>query len=181
MQFTDLSRDYFALFGLAADFELDKAALAERYRELQRNVHPDRFANAGDAERRLSMQMAARVNEGYRVLKDPLMRARYLLELAGLPVDDSQSSLDGQFLMQQMELRERLDAARRATDAEQRLQALAKDLALAEQGLIDELAGLFADGSPDALTKAREASRKLQFYRRLAEELLQFEEELSLS
>ena len=84
MQSVDLSSSYFVLFGLPVSFDVDRKTLAERYRELQRTVHPDRFANAADSERRLSVQMAARVNEGFQTLKDPLARGRYMLELQGV-------------------------------------------------------------------------------------------------
>ena len=68
----DLSSSYFQLFGLPRSFEIDAAQLDSRYRELQRIVHPDRYVNAGDQERRLAMQQATRINEGYQTLKDPL-------------------------------------------------------------------------------------------------------------
>ena len=181
MQSSDLTSDYFALFGLPVSFDIDRAALSERYRELQRTVHPDRFANASDAERRLSMQLATRVNEGFRTLKDPLARARYLLELKGVDLDDTDTSLDGGFLMQQMELRERMEAVKGAADAERRLQALHGDIGKQERELIAELSRLFADGSAEALQQARNASRKLQFFHRLGEELAQLDDELALS
>lgn len=181
MQSSDLTSDYFELFGLPASYDVDRAALSERYRELQRAVHPDRFASASDAERRLSMQLATRVNEGFRTLKDPLARARYLLELRGIDLDDTDTRLDGGFLMQQMELRERMDAVKSAADAESRLHDLHADIGKLERGLVAELSRLFADGSPEALQRARNASRKLQFFHRLGEELAQLDDELALS
>ena len=104
MQAANLSDDFFVLFDLPVSFDVDLGALAERYREAQRAVHPDKFANASEAERRLSVQMAARVNEAHRVLKDPLARGRYLLELRGVDLDDMDTRFDGAFLMEQMEL-----------------------------------------------------------------------------
>ena len=179
MQADDLTSNYFELFSLPVSFEVDKAALAARFRELQRAVHPDRFANASDAERRLSMQLATRVNEGFRTLKDPLARARYLLELNGVELNDTDTRLDGAFLMQQMELRERMDAVRGADDAELRLQRLSDDIRSLERQLVEELGRLFADGSAAALQQARDASRKLQFFHRLGEELEQLDDELA--
>ena len=79
----DLSTTHFELFGLPLSFDVDMGQLDSRYRELQRTVHPDRFANASDQERRISMQQATQINEGYQVLKDSLRRGRYLLELCG--------------------------------------------------------------------------------------------------
>jgi molecular chaperone HscB len=113
----DLSRNYFELFGLPQTYQLDTSALSERYRELQRVIHPDRFASASDRERRLSMQGAIRVNEAFETLKDPIRRARYLLSLHGVEPDAGrQTAQDTGFLMEQMELREELEAARRSTE-----------------------------------------------------------------
>jgi len=181
MQSGDLTSSYFELFGLPVSFDIDTKALAERYRELQRSVHPDKFATAADAERRLSMQLATRVNEGFRTLKDPLARARYLLELKGVALDDADTRLDGGFLMQQMELRERMGAVKGTDDAEQRLHKLHDDIRQLERQLVSELSTLFADDSPQALQQARNVSRKLQFFHRLGEELAQLDDELAMS
>jgi len=177
MQAADLSTTYFELFGLPASYAVDGEVLAQRYRELQRAVHPDRFANAQDAERRLSVQLASRINEGFRTLKDPLARARYLLEIAGVEMNDRDTQLDGAFLMDQMELRERLDDAKAAKDSGQRLSALSRDIGEREQALLGELADLFQTPTQEALLQARTLTRKLQFFRRLAEELDELEAE----
>jgi len=67
----DLSTDFFSLFHLPRAFRIDLAELDARYLEIQARVHPDRFAHAGEGERRLSMQWATRANEGYQTLKNP--------------------------------------------------------------------------------------------------------------
>jgi molecular chaperone HscB len=105
--------DDFMLFGLPRRFALDTAALAQRWRTLQTEVHPDRFAAEGAAAQRVAMQWAVRVNEAYRRLKDPLARATYLCDLAGHRLDPHDNhALAPAFLAQQMEWREVLaDAA----------------------------------------------------------------------
>jgi molecular chaperone HscB len=75
----DFARNHFELLGLPAQYAVDPARLEHGYRELQSQVHPDRFAAATEAERRVAMQWATRVNEAYRTLRNPLERARYLL------------------------------------------------------------------------------------------------------
>ena len=105
--------NHFELFGLAPGFGIEAEALERSYREIQSRVHPDRFAHAGDAERRASLQWTTRVNEAYRVLKDPVKRARHLLELHGVDVAfETNTAMPPEFLMQQMELREALEAAK---------------------------------------------------------------------
>jgi molecular chaperone HscB len=115
-----LSDDDFTLFGLPQQQAQDVARIDQRRRELQSQVHPDRFAADGAAAQRLAMQWAVRVNEAYRRLKDPLARAAYLCELRGTPVDaERNTAMPTAFLMQQMAWREALDEARetRAVDA----------------------------------------------------------------
>lgn len=179
MQSTDLSSSFFALFGLPESFDIDRKALSERYRTLQRSVHPDRYANAAESERRLSMQMAARINEGYQTLKDPLARGRYLLELRGLELNDMDTAFDGAFLMEQMELRERLGDVKNSADPHQQLQKIVSDISVRVKETTEEMATLFGENSDTALDKVRDLTRKLQFFRRLEEEADALDDDLT--
>lgn len=168
---TDLSSTHFELFGLPQSFELDRARLDERFRELQRQVHPDRFASAGDQARRISMQQAARLNEAYQVLKDPLRRGRYLLELRGQAFDDQQQSLrDTAFLMEQMELREELEAVAEASDPLAVLAGFIDRVRASFRALQDELAACLAGSEAGVPDDAVALVLKMQFYRKLEEE-----------
>jgi len=111
----DFSQDHFALFGLPRRYALDEATLGRLYHEIQARVHPDKHVHLSDAERRLAMQWTTRINEAYQVLRQPLSRAKYLLGLAGVDVDQERE-MSGEFLMRQMELRETVAAARAAGD-----------------------------------------------------------------
>jgi molecular chaperone HscB len=109
--------DHFTLFGLPAIFRIDPPALDEHFREFQARVHPDRFARAGESERRVSLQWATRVNEAYQILKNPLSRAQYLLNLAGQGVDQgNNTAMPSEFLMEQMEWREAVAEARQVCE-----------------------------------------------------------------
>lgn len=113
----DLTADFFALFGLPRAFRLSLPELDARYRDVQAQVHPDRFAHAGEAERRLSMQWATQANEAYQTLKKPLERAKYLLHLAGHDLQaESNTAMPADFLMEQMEWREAVHEARAGGD-----------------------------------------------------------------
>lgn len=102
----DSDVDFFALFRLPAEFRVPLAELEERYREVQRAVHPDRFATASGRERRLSLQWSARINEAYQVLKTPLLRAKHLIRLAGHEIGaEDNIVMDAAFLEEQMEWR----------------------------------------------------------------------------
>ncbi|MFP5391616.1 MAG: Fe-S protein assembly co-chaperone HscB [Gammaproteobacteria bacterium] len=112
-------QNHFELFHLPATFALDQGALEAAYRDVQSQVHPDRFVNASDAEKRVAMQWATRANEAYQTLKHPQKRAQYLCELNGVELrTESNTAMPMDFLMQQMEWREALGDARAARNAE---------------------------------------------------------------
>ena len=111
-------QNHFELFGLPAQFDVDADALDQSYRDVQSRVHPDKFVNATDAEKRVAMQWATRANEAYQTLKNPQKRAQYLCELNGVDLQtESNTAMPMDFLMQQMEWREELGDARAAKDA----------------------------------------------------------------
>lgn len=170
-----LTSSAFELFGLEPAFAVDARALEHAYREIQSRVHPDRFAHAGDAERRASLQWTTRVNEAYRTLKDPVQRAKHLLDLQGVDVAfETNTSMPGEFLMQQMELREALEAAVEKKDAA-RLEGLRKDLVRARRVLETQI-GEAIDARHD-YAGAAELVRKLMFLGKLDAEIdLAYEE-----
>jgi len=105
--------DHFETFGLPRSWDLDKSDLERRYLELSRAVHPDRFIEAAGAEKRMAMERAADVNEGYRTLRDPVRRAEYLVLLGGIDLDSSEPDrgapkMDSTFLADMIERREEL-------------------------------------------------------------------------
>jgi molecular chaperone HscB len=159
-------QSHFELFGLAPAFAVEGEALERSYREIQSRVHPDRFAHAGDAERRASLQWTTRVNEAYRVLKDPVQRARHLLELQGVDVAfETDTKMPPDFLMQQMELREALEEARDAAA----LDALRKNL-VEEKGTMERAIAEAIDARKDYAAAAG-LVRKLQFLDKLDAEI----------
>ena len=100
----------FELFAVPPTFAQERAALDLRWKELQREAHPDRFAAQGAAAQRVAMQWSVRINEAYQRLKDPVRRAAYICELHDAPVNaENNTAMPGDFLMQQMEWRESLD------------------------------------------------------------------------
>ncbi|WMW79185.1 Fe-S protein assembly co-chaperone HscB [Undibacterium cyanobacteriorum] len=110
-------QNYFELFQLPVRYELDRDALDLAYREIQSRVHPDKFVQASDAEKRVAMQWATQANQAYQTLKDPLKRATYLCQLHGVELQtESNTAMPAAFLMQQMEWREAFDDARQSQD-----------------------------------------------------------------
>ncbi|BAO29400.1 Fe-S protein assembly co-chaperone HscB [Sulfuritalea hydrogenivorans] len=113
----NFAADHFTLFGLPRAQSLDLESLEKSFRAVQAQVHPDKHAQAADADRRLAMQWATRINEAFQTLKSPGKRARYLLHLLGHdPQIESNTAMPAEFLMSQMELREAVMDARAAAD-----------------------------------------------------------------
>ena len=165
-----LTQNHFELFALPEHYRLDRADLDKRYRELQRTVHPDRFANASDQERRLSVQRAAQINEAFETLKDPLKRGQYLLALRGHAVEDQQQThQDPEFLMQQMELRERLGEVRAQEDPMQVLDSLSRQIRNQYRELEDALGEALDIGAD--LEQAVTLALRMQFFTRLNSEV----------
>ena len=114
-----MMQNHFDLFQIPQRFDIDQGQLDAAYRDVQGRVHPDRFVGATDTEKRVAMQWATRANEAYQTLKNPLKRARYLVELNGIDLQtESNTAMPMEFLMQQMEWREALGEARAAKDAQ---------------------------------------------------------------
>lgn len=161
-----LDSDDFELFGIPRRHALDRAALDARWRALQAEVHPDRFAVEGAAAQRVAMQWAVRVNEAYQRLKDPLKRAAYLCELAGQPIDaENNTAMPPAFLMQQMAWREALDDAAGVAQVE----ALAGEVAAHRTVALARLAAAL-DDAHDTAAAAKQV-RELMFVDRFAADL----------
>ncbi len=162
----NLQSNDFELFGLSPAFGIDRALVDERWKDLQRQVHPDRFATSDAAQQRLSMQWSVRINEAYQRLKDPLKRAAYLCELHGAPIEaESNTAMPADFLMQQMEWREQLDEATGAAA----LEDLADEVAAARRQRVEALR-VTADEQHDYPALARQV-RALMFIERFARDV----------
>ncbi len=165
----DFSRNHFELFGIEPAFDIDLGRVEQAFRDLQAQVHPDRFAHATDAERRLSMQWATHVNEAYQTLKDPIARARYLLRLHGVETEEeTNTAMPADFLMAQMEWREAIGEAREAGEigeldhlgAKLRREMHALEAQLARQIDVEQ-----------AYADAAATVRKLRFFAKLKDEI----------
>ncbi|MDD4881379.1 MAG: Fe-S protein assembly co-chaperone HscB [Gallionellaceae bacterium] len=138
----DFNQDHFALFGLDPGYAIDVEALDLAYRELQGEIHPDRFAHAGEADKRLAVQWSTRANEAYQTLKNPFARASYLLTLQGIDaLAPGHAALPLTFLERQMEWRETLAEAVASADTDA-LDRLENDTRAEAGGLLREVAEL---------------------------------------
>ena len=162
----NLASDDFELFAVPRRFEQDRATLDARWRALQAQVHPDRFASEGSAAQRVAMQWAVRVNEAYERLKDPLRRAAYLCELNGAPVDvRTNTAMPAHFLVQQMQWREALEEAAGLAP----VQALDTEIAAREREMFEQVRQAL-DERHDAAAAAQQV-RALMFVARFRSDI----------
>jgi molecular chaperone HscB len=169
----NLQSSDFELFGVPQRFAQDGAALDARWKELQREAHPDRFAAQGGAAQRVAMQWSVRINEAYRRLKNPLQRAAYLCELRGAPIDaENNTTMPAKFLIGQMEWREALDEAAGEAD----LEVLDRQLKEARRDVLHDIEDLL-DRQGDAAGAARQV-RALMFIERFGQDVQERFEQL---
>jgi molecular chaperone HscB len=161
-------QNHFELFHLPQKFALDMTALDKAYHEVQNQVHPDKFANAPDAEKRVAMQWATRANEAHKTLKSPFRRAAYLCEINGVDLQtESNTAMPRDFLMQQMEWREALDDAKAAKDAAG-LNQLDAELRATRKAQVAEIGALL---DAQDFEQAAQGVRQLMFLEKFGEEV----------
>lgn len=164
------AESYFALFGLPVSWQVDDQALASRYRELQRQYHPDRFAHEPPFEQRQALAMASLVNTAFDTLRHEVSRAAYLLALAGEPVDfERNTMMDTGFLAAQMEWREELEDANSAATIRLFRQRIRREL----EHFGNQFGDQYAAGS---LSDAADLARKMQFLTKLLADAVRREE-----
>ena len=162
----NLQSSDFDLFGLPQRFAQDAAAIAARWKDLQREAHPDKFAGEDAAAQRVALQWSVRINEAYQRLKDPLKRAAYLCEMNGAPIQaENNTAMPAAFLMQQMQWREDLEEASGLVD----LERMADDVAKARRTMLQGLQTT-ADDSRDWPALAQQV-RALMFVERFARDV----------
>ena len=161
-----LQSNDFELFDVPVQYAQDSASLDARWKELQREAHPDKFVAQGAAAQRLAMQWSVRINEAYQRLKHPLKRAMYLCDLHGAPIEaEKNTGMPADFLLQQMQWREALDAA----DGLENLEEIAAQTLSSKREQLSKIEHLL-DGAKDFPAAARQV-RALMFIERFGTEV----------
>lgn len=172
-----LHNNFFELFDAPVSFDVDLPQVQQRYMSLQSLVHPDKFVNASDGEKRLSMQQTSHINEALQTLKDPVLRATYLLKLKGLDINlENETTMDMAFLMAQMDMREAMERVKTQQVAatisfEESLDVLddmRRDVTKQTKTVMSAYAQAYQQ---DDLETAREWIRKLQFLQKAKNEI----------
>jgi molecular chaperone HscB len=164
-----LSCNFFELLKIPVSYDVDLDTVQHEYRELQKKVHPDNYASSDDRDKRLSMQITSHVNEALHTLKDDVLRAAYMLSLKGIDINlDNETTRDMAFLMEQLELRERLESIRDEADPLESLDSMSEKVKQSVEKIKKQFVQSYDD---DQLDDAREALRKLQFTNKLKLEI----------
>lgn len=164
-----LTCNFFELFEVPVSYHVDLDVVHREYMDIQKQVHPDNYASDSAERKRISMQQTSRVNEAYNTLKDDVMRAAYMLTLKGVDINlSNETTKDMDFLMQQMQTRERLENIRDEQDPLSALDDMARQVKATTQTLAAAFSTAFDD---DELEQARECVRKLQFMKKAKNEI----------
>lgn len=169
----NFNQNYFEIFGLPVAYDVDLGLLSDRFLELQKEVHPDRFASRTEQEKRLAMQWATLLNSANDTLKSPLKRAIYLLQLGGIELEDN-PQLPPEFLMEQIELREQLEDIEESDANLDELDAFKKEV----KAVIASIERTFANSVADDLLQAETLVYEMQFLNKLLVSANQLEEKL---
>lgn len=166
-----LTSNFFELFGLSVTYDVNLNQVQQQYMALQKKVHPDNFVNGSNQEKRISMQQTSWINEAQTTLKDPVLRAIYLLKLNGVDFSlENETTMDAAFLMQQLEMRERLENIKSEPDPLDQLDNIAKEVKVKTKTMMASFAQSFEN---EQLDEAREWIRKLQFMQKAKNEINQ--------
>jgi molecular chaperone HscB len=172
----NFSDNYYQLFALPKAMFVDHELLDLRYKNLQRELHPDNYANGSDAEKRWSMQATSLLNQARRVLLDPLSRAIYLLSLEGVDLNaETDTRMSGEFLMLQMELREELETIAHSAEPFELIDKLRAQALQYTKALYEAFEQAYSDGLWQV---ARERVREWQFLSKLIFEINEIESQL---
>jgi molecular chaperone HscB len=170
----NFGQNYFELFQLPVDFSIDLEDLANRYFELQKTSHPDRYVGSSDQEQRLAVQWAMQINEAYQNLRDPLKRAIYLLKQSGVELIEN-PQMNPTFLIKQIELREEIEAIEGNSDGAEQLDQLIQSIS----GQIAELQQQFVTAyGAGKLDQAQQGVYEMQFMAKLQKSARQMEEKI---
>lgn len=174
-----LAVNYFQLFNIEDSFDVDLQQLSSSYQTLQKTVHPDKFAHASEQEQRIAVQKSAQINDAYQTLKNPLLRAEYMLVQRGVDMPNEQHSFnDTSFLMHQMELREMLEDVKSASDIDAALLDVQKVLSSEYLQLSQEMRAQITENNVASNSAACDNLRKLKFYQKLNIEVDRLEDSL---
>jgi molecular chaperone HscB len=167
-----LPSDYFEVFGVGRKLVLDDAALQKKFYELSRQYHPDRFAGKSTGEQTFALDFTALLNDGYRVLRDPVKRTEYLLKLEGFDIGEQRSKdVPPELLEEVFELNMMLESAPGRDEVEEARTKFLGMQAEADQEIASLAAEYDAGAGRDALTQLRGVLNRRRYIQNLVRDV----------
>ena len=135
-----LKSDHFSLFALPRKLWIEMSTLEKKFLELSWKLHPDKFVNASPEEQETSLKRSSELNDAYRVLRDPVARVEYLLEIEGMRKEgEHKQQAPPELLEEVFELNESLDELREAKTSGSDLASLKSRLESEERSFQEKL------------------------------------------
>jgi len=100
--------NYFEFYGISESFTPDVTLLKKKFYELSKKYHPDFHANESDEKQQEILELSTINNKAYNTLSDPYKRLEYVLRTHNLLEDGAKPQLPSDFLMEMMDINERL-------------------------------------------------------------------------
>lgn len=150
------------LDGQTPSFDIDHGLLRRNFLKYQQVVHPDSFSQKEEIERKLAETQSSWINHAYSTLKDPLLRAQYMLKLQGNEIGEEEQVTDPELLMQVMETREEIEMAK----TEEQIDKVRQHNEQNMDDVINRLSGAFKQKDLD---RARQLTNQLQYFQRIAQ------------
>ena len=172
--------NFFELFGVERRLQLDGDWLQKRFYQLSREFHPDRFAARPPTERLEAEQKSAMLNDAYRILRDPIARAEYVLKQEGFDIGEQRTKdVPPELLEEVFELNMALEEARMGDeDARNQLRGMHQHFLEMRNGVDTELQSLYsafdtaADGDGrEVLQRIRGVLNRRRYIRNLVSEV----------
>ena len=109
-----LNLTYFEIFDIEINISINLSDLDSKYLKLQSKFHPDKFVNASAVEKSMAVRISTHINDGYRTLKDLVLRVDYILKINNFIIDENKTFKNSNFLVEQMKLTERINESEKS-------------------------------------------------------------------
>jgi molecular chaperone HscB len=163
---------YFDYYNIPCQYKLNQSELRKLFYSKSKDLHPDQ-SNQIDAIDQTSVN-----NEAYRILSDPHLRLKHILEIFNGPMDESKMQLPKAFLMDMMDINEEIEFVSNENRAS--LHEKIKSLIQSEEDHYNIIIQNFdkQDHSEEVLRKLEEFYFKQKYYYRMLQNMNREEVEM---
>lgn len=166
--------NYFDILGVKFSYNVNNNEVHDKYRQLQKMLHPDRFSNKTEREKQISESLSALLNKAYTTLTHPLKRGLYILQLKGISIPEGTTNLNPEFLMEIMERNEEVESA--SNDKEKTIHLMEEN-----KQILQELSKKVADAfDNNDMEKAKEVLVKMKYYASIENRLKALKQDLGI-